>query len=154
MATGTSDNTRNGNYINIRAVKVSMQFQLGTTQSTVLNAHIALVRMKQQIPDTAPSSWNEIFEGNAGTYVMQHQASMDRYEILWQKFVKIDPNQTTSVRIDKTHKFPRGLKVAFNGTTANDIEKNGLYLVYIGDAGANNSAGPSLRGQARLTFDP
>ncbi len=138
---GDTQGSRTGNTVNVTSV--SILGQLNRAADTPLNANavyqVALVVDKQQVADTVPAA-GDIFEGVSPLSAFPDLANLERFRIIWMSPVYSNPMVVTDTDLGTQiptqrvfyKKFWRtNLKVSYNGTAGTDIEKNGIFLVYL-----------------------
>ena len=106
----------------------------------------ALVRDKQQISDTAPAI-TDVFTSDTDPHTMLNANRLGRFDLLKRWNYTVDSHTSSSVNFNYFTK--RSFHVRYNGPTANDIEKNGLYLVIITSDGTNY---PTISINSRISW--
>jgi len=147
---GDTVSTRTGNAVNIVSV---------TLKGTIVQAQngsfyrVALVQDKQQVADTAPTASAIFSDGIASANpvtAVPTIANASRFNVLWMSKIYDGTVINSGNQIpyyEMTKKL--NLKVIFNGVAGTDIEKNGLYVVFLTDAVGGTA---DFNGLARLGF--
>jgi len=147
---GDTVSTRTGNAVNIVSV---------TLKGTIVQAQngsfyrVALVQDKQQVADTAPTASAIFSDGIASANpvtAVPTIANASRFNVLWMSKIYDGAVINSGNQIpyyEMTKKL--NLKVIFNGVAGTDIEKNGLYVVFLTDAVGGTA---DFNGLARLGF--
>jgi len=150
IAQGDTVSTRTGNAITVVSVTIK------GTISDMTNAafyRVAVVQDKQQIADTSPSATNIFSDGIASANpvtAVPTVANLARFNVLWMSKIYSGTVVNAGNQIPY-YEFTRktNIKVSYNGSASTDIEKNGLYVVFLTDSGANIV---DFNGLARLGF--
>lgn len=150
IAQGDTVNTRTGNAINVVSITVK-----GSINSVANGAYyrVALVQDKQQIADTSPTAGTIFSDGVASANpvtALPTIANLARFNVLWMSKI-FSGTVITGTNQIAYYEFTRktNIKVSYNGTASTDIEKNGLYVVFLTDDAAN---AVDFNGLARLGF--
>ena len=88
-----------------------------------------LVIDKQQLADTAPV-WGDLFESST-VLSLYNKLSKSRFQILEDKTFILSTAHKTAQLVKHTR--PLDKHVLFNGTATSDIQKNGIYKLFIAD---------------------
>lgn len=137
IAQGDQVGQRTGNSILIRSIYYRGFLQINP--AVTLNTRISLVLVKDtlQIADTVPTV-ADIFTNNdpeAQLRVGQTTNTAGRFKIIWRKNYNLVPGQRPTITMDKFWKVYD--HVRFNGPNANDIARNGYYLVILTSEATN-----------------
>lgn len=156
IAQGDTVSTRTGNTINVTSVRVAGFFNRAVTDPAIdALCRIAIVVDKQQIADTDPTAAAIFTSPNEPVGAFVNVDFMERFSILHlskvysSSMMKLDtdivavPTQLTSFEWN----WKGNLKVSFNGTTAADIQKNCMYVVFL-----SNDTTLDFDGAARVGF--
>lgn len=154
IAQGDTVATRTGNSILVTDLVVKGSFS-SYTGSAAVSFRIAIVVDKQQIADTSPSA-GDIFTDAVATAnpvtAVPSVATAERFRILWMSKLynggALANTANTQIPFYEVAK-KMNLKVSFNGTASTDIEKNGIYFVFLTDDGANTV---DYNGLCRIAF--
>lgn len=148
IAQGDTSSTRDGNSIFVRSLNGKLVFTYNATAGGTQYTRVAIVIDTQQISDTDPG-YSDIYDSAAPDYTVAHlnPANVGRFKILWTTTFFMDSNKTGHV-LDIN--IPMRHHIRYNGTTAADYQKGGLYLVYSGNVPAPNYH--AFTGQIRISF--
>lgn len=153
IAQGDTAGTRTGNAICVKELSFNGYFQRNATDfGADAYYRIAIVVDKQQVADTAPTAAMIFSNAAVPTDGLPNVDNLERFRVLWLSPVydawrmRLDSDNlaagapTQSAVFSKTMKL--NLRVEYNGTALTDIQKNGIYVVYIssttvGDISAN-----------------
>jgi len=140
VAQGDTQSTRTGNTINVTSVSIIGRWSKAGDTAYSGNAFYrwAVVVDKEQVADTLPAA-SAIFTGSPiGNF--PNLDNLERFRILYLSPVfenarmSSDTDATTSVATINSHwkwSWKGNIKVSYNGTAGTDIEKNGIYVVYL-----------------------
>jgi len=128
---------RDGDSITIKSILIDMlAYGSGNTDDINL-VRVIVVRDLQQVASTAPAVGSILETPGLFTSPYALETNRDRFKILLDKVIDINPTSITyngattlvfnPARHLKKYLFPN-CKVAFNGTTATSVQKNGLWL--------------------------
>lgn len=101
-----------------------------------------LIMDRQQISDTAPS-WTDVFE-SASPFSYYNKNTKGRFQILEDKTYILNQVQNSHRYRSVGRKLQK--HATYNGTAGTDIQKNGIYKLFISDAVC------SVNFNGRLTF--
>lgn len=140
--------SRTGNSILVKSLAIQGHMYINSSQTTNSRIMLALVQDKQQISDTNPTA-ADIFSSDSDPHTLLNAGTLGRFKILWRKQYTLDSNtagnNARSIRIyNKLHFHAR-----YNGTGAQDIQKNGLYLVMIT---SESTLYPTISLNTRLSY--
>lgn len=140
VAEGDTSLTRTGLKITPTSALVRIRTRAGATSVQSALVRYMLVRDKQQISSTIPST-GEVVE-TYGLRVLSPLSRLfrDRFDVIWDKVQVISPvGQYGDVKyFDKYVSLPANKPVYFNGSAGTTIQKNGLYLLSFTDDGVNS----------------
>lgn len=149
-AIGQADNVsgRTGNSILVKSLSANGYMYINASQTTNTRVMLALVLDKQQISDTTPAI-TDIFNSQTDPHTLLNTNNLGRFTILMRKQYTLDSN--TAGNNARSLKFFKRLNfhVRYNGTTANDLQKNGIFLVMIT---SESSLYPSISYNTRLNY--
>lgn len=132
IAQGDTDNARTGNSILARKMLLRMQFyQNAAAVNTTFK--VILLMDKQQVSDTGPAV-TDILDA-ASTLSPLNSNTVGRFNILGSWLFHTSTDRDTVV--EKTFFKDLRTHIRWNGTTASDIQKNGVYLMLISDQATN-----------------
>lgn len=162
IAEGDSLNTRTGRLINVLSVSVKGSWTRGSTTSTASPCYrVLLVCDKQQVADTLPSCSDVISDAGFSAHpimVLPNTANLERFRLLYvsplmesARGMMLGNNgisgMTQSNCVD--HTWIGSIKVEYNGSNAGDIQKNGLYVLFLTD---DITSTPDFTGICRVAF--
>lgn len=144
IAQGDSIDTRDGWKVALRGLSLGgiVYNHADAAEGTIY--HLYIVRDLQQIADTSPTIGN-IFDLDDGVNPQIKPETRGRFKILLHKRLIFNQNITSQVLL-KPINFWLRLKnniVSYNGSTVNDIQRNGLYIVQVSNQ-ATNTPTPSF----------
>lgn len=132
ISQGDTNSTREGNSLLLKSLYLRMCI---TQHSSAVSTFYRLLLIKdlQQVSDTSPGVTDIISSATIGSGLNKSNAG--RFQVL-HEFVFSTDNSKTTTRFIKKY-IPQNFHIRYNGTTSTDIQKNGLYLVYLSDQGTN-----------------
>lgn len=146
IGTGDIQATRNTNTINVTNIDVSGYFtRLSTDFVATAFLRVALVVDKKQVSDTSPTAAQIFATGDPAT-ALPNVDTLERFSVLWLSPVfdawrmVIDSDRLVAGSVPTqsaawSHAWKGNLKVSYNGNASTDIEKNGIYFVYLTSSG-------------------
>lgn len=159
---------RNGREIIAKSMQIHGNLQLGGASNAPQQVRITLVRMIQQEKDTAPVK-GDIYSHAGATdtlYSMWSRASnAGRYRVLYDRVYNLETSDNAgdtstpgAYKIFKIKINLKDLKIRYNGTSGNDINLNGIYLLVSSSQPYNlpaNANTPYLNYHGRMIYiDP
>jgi len=135
VSQGDTVSTRTGNSINVVSINLRATI-LSFSTTTRFHYRVLVVQDKQQIGDTLPTASDIISDGVVASAspldMLPNIANLDRFNILYASPLK-QALMMNSNFVDTTYTFSKkvNIKTSFNGTAGTDIQKNGLYVVYL-----------------------
>lgn len=126
---GDTLNSRTGNSCLMSGVK-SIEFITSAVDNCIVRE--MLILDKQQIQDTAPAIL-DILQTQSPTSMFSQEFSQGRFQILEDNLYVLDTSHNSS-RIRRKYKSLKGKHAYFNGTASTDINKNGVYKIWLSDA--------------------
>lgn len=149
IAQGSDVADREGNTINLKQILMQTSFTVGSDAGNGISWRIAIVRDVQQIADTTPAVL-DVFSSANPLIAMPNIANRERFKFMWLSPIE------TGVYVLQGGKTPNyrytwngNYKVSYNGTASTDIQKGGLYIIFLTDAVANTM---DFVSRVRLTF--
>jgi len=142
MEQGDTPSTRTGNTICVKEISLYGIFQRNATDFAAdAYVRMAIVQDLQQVADTAPTA-AQIFADTTQPWAaapgVEH---LGRFKVLWMSPVydmwrmRCDSDTLAAGAVTQSTVVDVSLKtniiVSFNSTAATDIQKNGIYLVWI-----------------------
>jgi len=139
IAQGDTQSTRTGNSVNITSITLLARWTRATDVTTPDNGlyRFAVVVDREQVADTAPTP-GTVFSGSP-IFFLPSLANLERFRILYLspiidgKMMLTDSDDTTvpTRPAIMQYNWTGNIKVGYNDTAATDIEKNGIYIMYI-----------------------
>lgn len=127
ISVGTSANQRTGFVINAQSVNVKAQFQAHASATNTF-VKMLIVQDKQQVADTQPAVSDVIYSLGANSWLAnKNYDTTGRFKILASHTFLQDG--TNPRYYEKQLKL--GFPIRYNGTGPTDIQKNGLYVIFI-----------------------
>ena len=145
VAVGDGEGQRTGNSILMKYAYLyfNMARNASSTASTDF-VRVVCVVDKEQVGDTAPG-YDAVYESQA-PLAMINKLNVGRFSILYDKTFNLTAN-TPAITIKEM--VPLNIHARFNGSASTDIEKNGVYIMFIGTNGTNV---PTFQGNVRLAY--
>ncbi len=144
IAQGDANTTRHGNQIKLKYIKLRMTLLKHATPVATFIRCLIVVD-KQQEADTTPAI------GNVLTSLVidsaYDPANIGRFRILYDRVFTL---VTGSSDYKFTQKYIKlNMSVRYNGVATSDIQKNGVYIMFLSDEATNT---PTVNYNARLRF--
>jgi hypothetical protein len=145
---GDSVSGRTGNSILLKSIAFSGDMYIHANVTTNTRVMLALVCDKQQVSDSSPSLAN-IFTSDVNPHTFLNVNNLGRFTIVWRKQYTLSPNASgNNARTIKI--FTKINKhVRYNGTSGNDIQKNGYYLCMVTTESTNY---PTIQLSSRVNY--
>lgn len=141
---GDGDGQRTGNSVFVRSFNSKSYVTWNPAGDPVQSVMVALVMDSQQIGDTAPG-WTDVFT-SASINSHLNPVTVGRFKVLYRQLIHLDVNRPrVNVPINK----PMRHHVRFNGSAGTDIQKGGLYLMWISTTAANH---PTVTTDHRICY--
>lgn len=137
IAQGDDTNGRTGNSISVKNIGLKGIIDEASMTNTGYYRY-AFVVDKQQIADTSPGV-ADIFTGNPLT-LFPTAASRDRFTILYLSPIISGTAAKSGNRLQAgyvQYDWSGNINVAYNGTATSDIQKNGIYFVFLSSDASN-----------------
>lgn len=146
MAQGDTDQTRSGN--SIKPLSVLIRGRL-TNNATAVNTlvRVLLVLDTQQIADTTPSVSDILDPSYQFWNAPLNNNTVGRFKVLSDRKYQLT-TVSTPIREFKIYQKLYG-HIRYNGANSTDIQKGGIYLMFISDQATNK---PTFGFQTRLAF--
>lgn len=132
IAQGDTVSGRTGNSVLARTFLLRAQVTKHAS-ATETFVRIMLIWDTQQIGDTAPTIATVL--DSVDTLSGLNVSTTGRYKILMNKHYTLDTTRTSSIYINKFFNIYKHIR--YNGTGDSDIQKNGLYMVLLGNEATN-----------------
>jgi len=164
IAQGDGITNRTGNAVNVTNITVKGLWERNSDALAAIGFkyRVLVVCDKQQIADTAPSCGDVIADSayTANPLIcLPNTANLERFRILWTsplyEMAKgcITAANAASTALVQSGTFEwtwsGGIKVEYNGANSGDIQKNGLYVLFLTDSNQNTV---DVTGVARIGF--
>jgi len=147
LVVGDADNNRTGNSVLAKCLSVRGTMVAATTANP-FNIRVVIVRDNQQIADTAPV-YTDVFEGST-VYSFLKKSTVGRFTILYQRNINlstsVNPTFNLNVNIPMQH------HIRYNGTAGTDIQKGGIYIMWLCDSPGGLNGNPVANYTARLSY--
>lgn len=157
IAAGTGRNQRAGRMIQVMGIMWRFQVYRDSNENAARAFTFAIVQDTQQDPDTEPAV-SSIFTGTGGIGAglgCLDQNNRGRYKLLKRETIMFSDAQSGN---GNNHLFDgyldlsrKPIRMSYNGTGADDIAKNGLYIIMISDGDPANDE-IKANGLARITY--
>lgn len=150
IAQGDTDLTRSGNSILMKSLYLQALLTSNATDNDI-SYRILIVQDTQQVADTSPSV-SDVLDATAANNLIAplNNETVGRFKVLFDKRGVLN-NLVASVTKQRMikHYFKLNLHARYNGSSDTDIQKNGLYLIWLHNGGANS---PTFNVNTRLSF--
>lgn len=142
---GDGEGQRTGNSLLTKYAYITLNMVRSASSTAVSDTvRVVVVVDKEQAGDTAPP-YNGVFESN-DPLALINKVNVGRFSILYDKFYNLTSN-TPAIQIKEM--VPLNLHVRYNGAASTDIEKSGIYLMWVGSNGTNQV---SFNGFVRVAY--
>lgn len=142
---GDGEGSRTGNSLLTKYAYITLNMVRSSSSTAVSDTvRVVVVVDKEQSGDTAPP-YNGVFESN-DPLALINKLNVGRFSILYDKFYNLTAN-TPAIQIKEM--VPLNMHVRYNGSASTDIEKSGIYLMWVGSNGTNQV---SFNGFVRLAY--
>lgn len=133
ISQGDSDSGRTGNSIFARNLSMNLNVKINASNLATQFVRIVLLQDNQQISDTAPTI-SDVLD-SAYPNAPLNQSTAGRFTIIrnWEFYLNAS-NQPG--RVLKKY-FKLWHHIRYNGSASTDIQRGGLYLLYISDQATN-----------------
>lgn len=146
IAQGDGDGARTGNSIMVRSVNIKGNLIFNTGASKLFQpVRLIVFQDSQQVGDTYPTT-TQLLE-NATTYSHLNSDTVGRFKILHNKVYNL--NTGANAGIVYQINLPMQSHVRYNGTAGTDIQKGGLYLLWMSNETVNY---PTIDYEARVSY--
>jgi hypothetical protein len=138
---------RTGNSILLR--NIAMRFKVEVNPAVTLDTSVLFMLIKdtQQTADTNPSISDVL--NTLTPESLLNLSSSGRYKILWRKTYMLTPASGGRPAIEIVKYFKVYQHIRFNGTSGNDIQKNGYFLIALSSENTNY---PTIVGSSRIGY--
>lgn len=146
IAQGDGDSDRTGNSIFVRSYNFKGIITRNASGASIQTVRISVIIDGQQQADTNPS-YTDIYE-SASPFAHLNSNTVGRYKVIWTQTYVLDsvnkPFALVNVNLPMRH------HVRYNGTSASDVQKGGIYMCFATDESGVNQ--PSIAGEHRLSY--
>lgn len=149
IAQGDTDQTRSGNSILAKSLYLQYTIKQHASASETF-CRLVVFMDKQQISDTAPSIGDILDSTFSSQYwlaPLNNEFGVGRFKVLADRRFAFSGNGKEA-HIGKLYLKLKN-HIRYNGSTVSDIQKNGIYLLWVSSEATNT---PSVEHVARLTF--
>lgn len=135
ISQGDNDGSRSGNSILVKKITYNVSYNINASASNTWIREVILID-RQQISDTPPT-YSDVFDVSGTTVIaaLLNKATLGRFTILRDRIFTLNNNgkqllnRKGSIYVNK--------HVRYNGTTGADIQKNGIYVMYVSNETTN-----------------
>lgn len=147
LSQGDAANARTGNSILLRSL--AYRFKLEINSSVTANTTITMLILQdtQQIGDTQPSVTDVLSQ--AQTYSLLSTNTAGRFKIMKRRSFLLTPASGGRPAVEHKGFMNLYSHVRYNGTASSDIQKNGLYVLFISSESVNY---PTVSGSFRIGY--
>lgn len=147
IAQGDTSAGRTGNSLLLRSL--SYRFKLEINSSVTSNTTVTMIIFQdtQQVGDTSPAATDVLAQAN--TYSLLSTLTAGRFKILKRKSYLLTPASGGRPAIEQKGFMKLYSHVRYNGTASTDIQKNGLYVLFISSESTNT---PTVNGTFRIGY--
>lgn len=143
-----TDTGRTGNSIFVRSLYIRGQVVINASATSSEFVRIMIFIDKQQVGDTAPTA-ADVLETTSNINAPNSPLNLQtvgRFTLLRSFQLSVNPEKPS---VQWKVNIPMRHHVRYNGTTANDIQRGGLYMLMISD---NSSDLPQVRYYGRISY--
>jgi len=145
IATGDGSAARTGNSILVKYLYLNYIVNRDVASTTSADTfRIVIVQDREQVSDTAPG-WTDVFS-SASVVSPLNVNNVGRFTILYDKRQYVSSN---SPQRSENTTIPLDFHIRYNGVNSTDIEKNGIWIMWLADSIANHV---SILGNSRLAY--
>jgi len=149
-----TDSGRTGNSVLARGLYLSYTIRNSTVSPLpVSTVRVLVIQDQQQISDTGPGNVTGILEYTSGPRVVTSpldSATVGRWNILYDKRHELDTVNNPQDMVSTYIKLRSHLR--YNGSGAGDIQKHGIYAIFISSDASGTSNPIIYQMQSRLYF--
>lgn len=147
VAQGDDISGRTGNSFLLRSLSYRYKIIINPSVTANTTVTVMLVQDTQQVGDTTPAVTDVLQSAN--TFSLLNASSAGRFKILSRKSIILTPatGGRPAVEMKGFHKLYSHIR--FNGTGTADIQKNGLYVLFISSEATNT---PTVDGTFRIGY--
>ncbi len=144
IAQGDTNQLRDGNQLHCIYVGGRLQMAQASAASRTF-VRVMLVQDRQQIADATPAVTSVLQASTVQAFLNTN--SVGRYKVLYDKVISLSDSGVTNVF--RKINISMNSNIRYNGTGVGDIQKNGIFLILIGNEGTNL---PSITSSWRVRF--
>lgn len=147
LTQGDGPNNRTGNSILLRSLSYRFKIEINPSVSSNTTCLMMIVKDTQQEPDGIPAV-TTILQSST-TWSLMNLLNAGRFKIIKRRNYTLTPASggRPSQEIKGYHKVYD--HVRYNGTTTNDIQKNGYYMIWLSSETSNQ---PTIIGSTRIGY--
>lgn len=155
IAQGTGSSGRIGDSIYCKSVtlNVAMYYNTVTSPTQFCYVRMILFRDKQQVADTVPLTTMLLANTSSAALAItspQTWVQRGRFDIIADKTVRMDFDNKPIYKFTRTYKL--GFTTLYNGSTADDIQKNGVYCSFFAWDPVGTNVKPLMAFWSRLKY--
>lgn len=147
IAQGDTAGLRDGNSIKTQWFTIQGFFEI---HASAVNTNVRMIVFhdNQTVADTTPTT-GTVLDGDAVsfTYAPLNSDTVGRFTKLYDKVIVLDVVKTPRRMFKVNLKLRKHMR--FNGTAGTDIQKNGLFVLFVADEATND---PTMEWFARLGY--
>jgi hypothetical protein len=132
ISQGDDKADRSGNSILVKGISIKMRIQQSTTPQDTVIRIIWFIDL-QQVADGSPAI-TDVLETNSTTAPLNRN-NVGRFKILKQQYYNLQKANTSQVLVNKF--IPLNHHIRYNGGSATDIQKGGIYMFILSDETTN-----------------
>lgn len=144
IATGDADASRTGNSILCKRLTYNMSINMNVSSSDTWLRMVLLVDT-QQVGDTAPQ-WTDVFSAATISSLLNVE-TLGRFTILRDKIYTMSISGRRNLQLKGS--IPLKFHTRYNGNNSTDIQKNGVYLMFLSNEATNT---PTVTSVWRLHY--
>lgn len=147
LGTGDTFQSRTGNSMLLRSL--SYRYKIAINPAVTANTTVCVIIFQdtQQIGDTSPVVTDIL--NTANTFSLLSLSTSGRFKILSRKSYTLTPASGGKPAIENKGYHNLYSHVRYNGTATTDIQKNGLYVLFISSEATNT---PTADGTFRIGY--
>lgn len=135
ISQGDGDGQRTGNSIFVRNISIKGSVDYNPASATIQKVRVMLIIDKQQVGDSPPSP-SDVLDTTASVnapFSMLNDQTVGRFTVLKSRMYMLSserPSVPINWNLNMRH------HVRYNGSASSDIQKGGIYLLYISNVSA------------------
>lgn len=147
IAQGDSVSGRTGNSILVRNLTYRLNFEVNSSVTTDSTVCCTFLIDTQQVGDTAPS-YTDVYDA-ATTTSLLNVATAGRFKVLKRMMIQLTPPSGGKPIVCVNGFLNLYKHVRYNGTSSSDIQKNGIFVAFVGSEATNT---PTVTGYIRIGY--